>query len=150
MIRSAGNAAGRSRIRGKADVEDSPIGKQAQDAGSDSQRRDERDSVLVLAKIRPEDGSTEAVAVRVRNVSSGGLMAQASDDYRPAMRVEVELEGIGSVKGVVAWAEAGRIGISFDHPIDKSLARKPVTGARDENLFRPSDTDYRRPGVKPR
>lgn len=134
----------------KADrVEDSPIGNQAQEPDVESQRRDERDSVLVLARLRPEDGSSEVITARVRNVSSGGLMAQAPEQYRPGLRIEIELEGIGLVKGVVAWSEAGRIGIAFDHPIDKSLARQPKV-SRDDTLFRPNKTDYRRPPLKPR
>jgi hypothetical protein len=130
-------------------VEDSPIGNQAQEPDVESQRRDERDSVLVLARLRPEDGSGDTITARVRNVSSGGLMAQAPEQYRPGLRIEIEVEGIGQVKGVVAWSEAGRIGIAFDHPIDKSLARQAKVG-KDETLFRPNITDYRRPPLKPR
>jgi hypothetical protein len=131
-------------------VEESPIGNQAHDASPESLRRDERDSVLVLAQLRAEDGSLEATTVRVRNVSTGGLMAQASDDYRMGLRIEIDLEGIGTVKGVVAWAEAGRIGIAFDHPIDKTQARKPVTQKDDNLMHPPKHADYRRPGLKPR
>lgn len=130
-------------------VEEGPIESSAQEPDAESLRRDERDSVLVLAHMRPEDGSSGPIAARVRNVSSGGLMAQAPEQYRPGLRIEIELEGIGIVKGVVAWSEAGRIGIAFDHPIDKSLARKAAP-ARDEALFRPDQSDHRRPPLKPR
>jgi hypothetical protein len=130
-------------------VEEAPTGNRAQEPDAESLRRDERDSVLVLAHIRPEDGSSGRIAARVRNVSSGGLMAQAPEQYRPGLRVEIELDGIGVVKGAVAWSEAGRIGIAFDHPIDKSLARKPGPAA-DESLFRPNQGDYKRPPLKPR
>jgi hypothetical protein len=132
---------------GTVELEEGPTGNRAQDA--ESSRRDERDSVLVFANIRPEDGSTDPIAARVRNVSSGGLMAQAPEQYRTGLRIEIDLEGIGPVKGVVAWSEAGRIGIAFDHPIDKSLARNPGPGA-DETLFRPNKGDYKRPPLKPR
>ena len=131
-------------------VEEIPIGNHAQDRDTESQRRDERDSILVLARIRPEDGSGEAITARVRNVSSGGLMAQAPEQYRPGLRIVIELDGIGLVNGVVAWSEAGRIGIAFDHPIDKSLARKPQVAKQDEELFRPEGVNYRRPPLKPR
>jgi hypothetical protein len=130
-------------------VEEGPTGKHAQESDAESQRRDERDSVLVLAHIRPEGGG-ETITARVRNVSSGGLMAQAPEQYRPGLRVEIELDGIGAVKGAVAWAEAGRIGIAFDHPIDKSMTRKPSAPERDEGLFRPGLADHKRPPVRPR
>jgi PilZ domain len=135
-------------IAGLGKVEETPIGNHAPEGGAESQRRDQRDSLFVLARIKPEGYSGEGAAVRVRNVSSGGLMADVSDDYRPGMRVEVALDGIGDMHGSVAWAEAGRIGVAFDHPIDKTRARKPKAEKKDE-LFRPNRQDYRRPGLKP-
>jgi hypothetical protein len=126
-------------------------GKHAVEGGMESQRRDERDSLFLLAQLKHEDASGDGETVRVRNVSSGGLMADAPEDFRQGVRVEVMLEGIGAVRGVVAWSEAGRIGISFDHPIDKARARKPRTAkVEDDQLFRPISTDYRRPGLKSR
>lgn len=118
------------------------------EGATESQRRDQRDSLFVLARIKPEGQAGEGVSVRVRNVSSGGLMADAPDDYRPGMRIEIALENVGEVAGLVAWAEAGRIGVAFDHPIDKARARKTKSGKPDE-LFRPVTQTYRRPGLKP-
>ena len=129
-------------------VEDTPIGSHIPEVGPESQRRDVRDSLFVLAKLRPEGDAGEGDKVRVRNVSSGGLMADASDQYRPGMRVEVDLEGIGLMSGSVAWSEAGRIGVAFDHPVDKSRARKAK--AKSDELFRPAVSHERRPGLKPR
>jgi len=134
-------------IAGLSEVEETPIGNHMPEGGTESQRRDQRDSLFVLARIKPEGQVGEGVAVRVRNVSSGGLMADAPDDYRTGMRIEIALDNVGEVAGVVAWAEAGRIGVAFDHPIDKARARKKP-GKPDE-LFRPVTQTYRRPGLKP-
>lgn len=132
-------------------MEDSSIGNKLQGGTPEPQRRDERDSLFLLARIKHEDGDGDSSTVRVRNVSSGGLMADASDDYRPGARVEVTLDGIGVVAGTIAWAEAGRVGVAFDHPVDKALARKgPAKKNADEDLFRPLANDYRRPPLKPR
>ena len=131
-----------------------PTASHAQDAASaEAQRRDARDSLLVLATLRLEDGSGRAETVRVRNVSSGGLMAQASAAFGIGARLTVELEGIGPVGGSVAWAEVGRIGIAFDHPVDKARARKPKAergGSAEEQLFRPLASGHKRPPIKPR
>jgi hypothetical protein len=145
MGRDAGLA---NNFSGLNTVDDTPMGGQPLETGADSQRRDQRDSLFVLARIKPEGHAGEGTQVRVRNVSSGGLMADASDDYRPGMRIHVALEGIGEVAGSVAWAEAGRIGVAFDHPVDKTLARK-TKGKSEDELFRPTVQDYRRPGLKP-
>lgn len=132
-------------------MEDSLTGKTIPDAVlGETHRRDERDSLLVLAVIRLEGSAGDGATVRVRNVSSGGLMAEAPDDYRAGLRVEVQLEGIGRQCGTVAWAEAGRIGIAFDHPVDKARARKPVAKKKDVDLLHHPDSGYRRPGLKPR
>lgn len=126
-------------------VDDIAIGRQADDGSDESQRRDERDSLLILARLIRDDGSSETV--RVRNVSSGGLMAQTTGDYRPGVRIDIELDGLGRIGGAVAWAESGRIGIAFDHPVEKTLARKPTVRAATET-FRPPASDFRRPPVK--
>ncbi len=128
-------------------VQDSPIGNDPDEDGGEHHRRDERDSLFMLARLRPS-GASAFENVRVRNVSSGGLMAQVGAGYRPGMRVDVELEGLGAVSGSVAWAEAGRIGIAFDHPVDKARARKTV-GGKDEDLFRHA-SDFKRPPLRPR
>jgi hypothetical protein len=131
-------------------VADSSTGNGAPEGGTESQRRDERDSLFLLARLKHEGQAGDGETVRVRNVSSGGLMAEAPEDYRQAMRVEVMLDSIGTIRGSVAWAEAGRIGVAFDHPIDKARARKPRPAKAEDELFRPTAIDYRRPGLKAR
>lgn len=131
-------------------MEESPIG-MTDEISWESQRRDPRDSLFMLARLRPDSPAAEAETVRVRNVSSGGLMAQASVGYRVGDAVEVELDGIGRVKGSVAWAEAGRIGIAFDHPIDKARARKPVAAKTKAAEAPPRPlADFKRPPIRTR
>lgn len=129
-------------------VKEKSISSHVPDGGTESQRRDQRDSLFLLARIKPEGQADEGIAVRVRNVSSGGLMAEAPDDYRPGMRIEITLDNVGEMAGSVAWAEAGRIGVAFDHPIDKARARK-TRSEKTDDLFRPLAQNYRRPGLKP-
>ncbi len=138
------------RIVGLVEVAKGLSGKHGSKSGAESQRRDERDSLFLLAQLKHEGTAGDGETVRVRNVSTGGLMAQAPEEFRPGMRVEVTLEGIGIVSGAVAWAEAGRIGIAFDHPVDKARARKPRSTQPDTELFRPTAIDYRRPGLRQR
>ena len=73
---------------------------------------------------RPATG--ESWPLRVRNLSSGGLMADCAGTFTPGDRVELEIRGVGIQHGVIAWAAADRIGIAFDGTIDPLLARKPV------------------------
>ncbi|WBH16039.1 PilZ domain-containing protein [Sphingomonas radiodurans] len=95
-----------------------------------------RDSMFLLATLKVE-GRREALQVRVRNLSTGGLMAELPEPVSPDSPVEIELRGIGSVTGRVAWQTEGRAGIAFDRPIDPQRARKPVGGRKDDDGPRP-------------
>lgn len=85
-----------------------------------------RDSLLLMAQIR-FGGASEAVSVRIRNLSAGGLMAELATNLERGHPAEVEVRGIGWVPGKIAWCVEGRTGIAFDQPIDPQRARKPVT-----------------------
>ena len=106
---------------------------------ADVKRSNARDSLLLTARIR-RPGAGEGVPVRVRNLSSGGLMAEVRDDAdtltlgRP---VEVNVRGIGWVTGRVAWVTDGRAGIAFDRAIDPKLARKPVVSGSSKAAWPP-------------
>lgn len=83
-----------------------------------------RDSLLLGAQMRVN--GTDPQLVRVRNLSRGGLMAELAGDLQLGDPVQIEVRGIGWVDGQIAWAAEGRVGISFQKPIDPKRARKPV------------------------
>ncbi len=97
------------------------------------QRHGSRDSLLLTAQLRIGDG--QALQVRVRNLSSGGLMAEFGSPVAGGTPVEVEVRGIGWVAGRIAWAAEGRIGIAFEREIDPMLARKPVGPGKPAPVF---------------
>jgi hypothetical protein len=90
-------------------------------------RHEERDSLFLLAQLRP-DGSDRSVQVRVRNLSGGGMMAEGDAQVTRGSRVEVELRAIGWVEGTVAWKQDNRFGIAFVDEID---ARRVLAGSSD-------------------
>ena len=86
-----------------------------------------RDSMFLQATLRPVSGANPApFSVRVRNLSAGGMMAEADAEVAIDDRITVELRNVGKVGGRVAWVRAGRFGVTFDAPIDPKLARKPA------------------------
>lgn len=91
----------------------------------------DRDSLFLKAALRFIDGD-DCGEVRIRNLSAGGLMAEAPVLAKRGDKVELELRNIGQVTGYVAWVAQGRFGIAFDHPIDPKLARKPVGQGKTE------------------
>lgn len=93
-------------------------------SAADAKRGDGRDSMLLKAILRFQTSREDEV--RIRNLSAGGLMAEAPIPVARGEKVEVNLRNIGWISGSVAWVSEGRLGIAFDHPIDPAIARKPV------------------------
>jgi hypothetical protein len=91
----------------------------------------DRDSLFLKAELRFVDGD-DCGEVRIRNLSAGGLMAEATVLTKRGDKVQLELRNIGRVTGHVAWVAQGRFGVAFDHPIDPKLARQPVGQNKSE------------------
>jgi len=90
-----------------------------------------RDSLLLKAILRFPRTKDEG-EVRIRNLSAGGLMAEAPLRVTRGELVEINLRSIGWISGHVAWVTEGRLGIAFDHPINPKDARKPVSTSEHE------------------
>ncbi|WP_187334399.1 PilZ domain-containing protein [Novosphingopyxis iocasae] len=91
-------------------------------------RDKDRDSLFLQADVRIP-GKCNATRVRIRNLSAGGLMAEAPVEVERGDVVHVDLRNVGDVSGKVAWTAEGRFGVAFDHPIDPKQVRKPVGSA---------------------
>jgi hypothetical protein len=102
------------------------------------QRAGARDSLMLTAQLRIE-GKPDTAQVRVRNLSSGGMMAEYAAPVSSGTPLEVEVRGVGWITGRIAWSAEGRVGVAFDHAIDPLLARKPVGkgGSPDTGFVKP-------------
>ncbi|MDN3647097.1 PilZ domain-containing protein [Pontixanthobacter aestiaquae] len=81
-----------------------------------------RDSLFLMAEIRL-DGEDGEHRVKVRNLSSGGMMAEGGPSVVRGSNVSIQLRNIGWVEGVIAWVQEERFGIAFSEEIDPGLAR---------------------------
>ncbi|MCX7676361.1 MAG: PilZ domain-containing protein [Alteraurantiacibacter sp.] len=93
-------------------------------------RQVNRDSLFLLAQLRIE-GQEEVHRVKVRNLSSGGMMAEGAVRVQRGQLVSVELRNIGWVSGSVAWVQDERFGIAFIDEIDPARVRAPVTASAE-------------------
>ncbi len=110
------------------------------------QRATPRESMLLMATLRTA-AEPAGFPLRVRNLSSGGLMAECDRRLAKDERVEVELRGIGAVGGIVAWIAGPRIGMRFDREIDPKATRKSVgTGIGTSKIV--VAASGRRPGLR--
>ncbi len=112
-----------------------PLGMNDFDSEFDSaepNRGADRDSMFLKAILKfPASG--EEGEVRIRNLSAGGLMAEATTSTARGDKVEINLRTIGWIRGTIAWIAEGRMGIAFDHAIDPKSARNPV-GQNNESI----------------
>ena len=91
-----------------------------------------RDSLFVMAKVKfEEDASGAEHQVKVRNLSSGGMMAEGSVKVARGSMVRVELRNLGWVGGTVAWKQDDRFGIAFLEEIDAKAVRAPAKSDGD-------------------
>ena len=113
--------------------------------GGAHQRTEPRDSMFLASTIR-HLGTGESWPLRVRNLSSGGLMADCPAKFGRGDLIEVEIRGIGPQKGKIAWTATDRIGVAFEKPINPALARRQVGGNQAPVLVHAADP--RRPGLR--
>lgn len=93
-----------------------------------------RDSLFVLADLQIDGDETE-YRVKVRNLSSGGMMAEGQVKVLRGMPVCINLRNIGWVEGTVAWVQDSRFGIAFRDEIDPKVARAPVVPGENTPVF---------------
>ncbi|HET6943416.1 MAG TPA: PilZ domain-containing protein [Sphingomicrobium sp.] len=96
-----------------------------------SERRSE-DRVAPMFRVAKLDGPSGEQLIRVRNVSAGGLMAEAGQSVSVGDVVSVELSS-QKIPGSIVWIREGTIGVKFDQNIDLGellAGRKPRHGFR--------------------
>lgn len=102
---------------------------------SDNEHRQiARDSLFVMAELRI-DGLEGELRVRVRNLSSGGLMAEGITHAQRGQMVSINIRNVGWVEGTVAWVEADRCGIAFREEIDPLIVRAPIVAGEGPPRF---------------
>lgn len=90
----------------------------------------DRDSLFMQAGLILH-GSPEPVTVRVRNLSPGGMLAEAKVRVAQGAAVEVDLRNVGPVAGRVIWVGDGKFGIAFDRLVDPQAVRRQVVSQSD-------------------
>lgn len=105
-----------------------------------------RDSLLILAELRL-DGDEADRRVKVRNLSSGGLMAEGDFKVARGMVVWINLRNLGWTEGSVAWVQDNRFGVAFRDEIDPKLVRAaPVSGGAEAPALSPQHAARPRSG----
>ena len=85
-------------------------------AAADDRRLAERDEVHYRARAFGPDN--QPVTLLIVNISPHGLMARCEKPFVEANPLRVTLPAVGVVAAEVRWALGGRLGASFNTPID--------------------------------
>jgi diguanylate cyclase (GGDEF)-like protein len=60
----------------------------------------------------------EMIEVKLRNISSMGALVECGLAVAPGTELTIDIVGVGPVRGVVRWAQAGKFGVQFDGEFD--------------------------------
>ena len=105
--------------------------------GAPGARQHKRDSLLLMGTISASgDSSPNREPIRIQNLSRTGLMGACAVPFGEGCAIDVEIRGIGTVTGQVAWNCEGRLGVIFDNLIDPKLARMPAAADTKDRLWR--------------
>ncbi|RED15282.1 PilZ domain-containing protein [Parasphingopyxis lamellibrachiae] len=112
--------------------------------------RAKRKSLLTKTPLHNESGGRGDA--RVRNLSARGLGGVTDIAIKPGQNLVIILNGIGPVRGRIAWVDGKKFGMEFDKAIDLDrleMTNAPITHAPERfsvaSRFQPV-TDYKRPG----
>lgn len=108
-------------------------------------RRGVRVSMLLLATIKFDD-MTPAQTARILDLSGGGIRTTLPVVLKRGHPVKVIMKGVGEVRGKIAWARGGEVGIKFDAKIDTSVVIQALTGAPAASHIEFAKAPVPRPG----
>ncbi len=81
-----------------------------------------RESLIMVADMQVENVVAN-YRIKVRNLSSGGMMGAGEARVVRGSRVTVSLRGVEPVNGTVAWVQGDRFGVAFDVEVDCDQAK---------------------------
>lgn len=97
------------------------------------QRASERRSFVLYVARLDVDGARELC--RIRNLSTGGLMAEASRTLASGSRVGIEIPCEGTIAGDVVWAKGLHVGVRFRSPLRSPDPRRPATACVEDLMM---------------
>jgi hypothetical protein len=114
-------------IAGKLSIMDNALA--PDDTETSVETRDKSRESIFLGAVISLGNQRQSLNVRVRNISSGGMMIDLAGPQPKGLAVVAEMKGIGEIRGRIAWSTENRAGIAFDRTVDPKLARHTPAAA---------------------
>jgi hypothetical protein len=78
-----------------------------------------------------------AVELRLRNISSMGAQVECPTSVAPGTELAIDIVGVGPVRAVVRWAQAGKFGVQFDGQFDLARLAPKKEPSNGPTMLRP-------------
>jgi diguanylate cyclase (GGDEF)-like protein len=79
----------------------------------------------------------EVVEVRLRNISSMGAFVECPLPVSPGTELAIDIVGVGPVKAIVRWAQAGKFGVQFGDRFDLARLAPKKERRNESTMLRP-------------
>jgi len=79
----------------------------------------------------------ETVELRLRNISSMGALVECNAAVAPGSEMAIDIVGVGPVRGIVRWAQAGKFGVQFDGQFDLARLAPKKEAPSSASVLRP-------------
>jgi len=83
----------------------------------------------------------ETVELKLRNISSMGAQVECNVSVAPGTELAIDIVGVGPVRGVVRWAQAGKFGVQFDGQFDLARLAPKKEPSNQPTVLRPTYFD---------
>jgi diguanylate cyclase (GGDEF)-like protein len=81
------------------------------------------------------DGSV--IEVKLRNMSSMGALVECPIAVAPGSELAIDIVGVGPVRGIVRWAQAGKFGVQFGDQFDLARLAPKKEKRNDVRMLQP-------------
>ena len=85
----------------------------------------------------------ETVEVKLRNISAMGALVECDIPVTPGTELTMDIIGVGPMRGLVRWAQAGKFGIQFEHHFDLARLAPRRDKGNDVTMLKPWYVDKR-------
>ena len=84
------------------------------------------------------------VKLKLRNISSMGALVECHLPVSPGTELGIDVVGVGPVRGIVRWAQAGKFGVQFDQQFDLTQLAPKKERRTDVQMLTPSYLSQRK------
>jgi diguanylate cyclase (GGDEF)-like protein len=84
------------------------------------------------------------VELKLRNISSMGALVDCPIPVAPGAELAIDIVGVGPVRGIVRWAQAGKFGVQFEKQFDLGRLAAKKEPSSSVHVLRPTYLGERR------